>query len=68
MPITHRASCAARTPDAGGCIGELLVQLKWMLINRLSNAQVELEVVDFVKGWKGQAAPDACAVSRWMYS
>jgi len=47
-----------------GLISELLVQLKWMLINRHSNAQIETQMIDFVKGWKGQPAPDACAIGR----
>ncbi|MEK6321076.1 MAG: hypothetical protein AABN33_05275 [Acidobacteriota bacterium] len=42
------------TQDSG-LISELLVQLKWMLINRQSNTQIEKQLVDFVKGWKGQA-------------
>lgn len=45
-----------------GLISEGLVQLKWMLINRHTNVQIEKQLVDFVKGWKGQPAPDACAI------
>ena len=45
-------------------ISEFLVQLKWMLINRHSNAQIETQLVDFVKQWNGQPAPDACVVGR----
>ena len=49
------------TQDAG-LISEVLVQLKWMLINRHSNVQIEKQLVEFMKGWKGQPAPDACAI------
>ncbi len=45
-----------------GLISEVLVQLKWMLINRHTNIQIEKELVEFMKGWKGQPAPDACAI------
>ena len=45
-----------------GLISEMLVQLKWMLINHHSNAQVEKQLLDFKKQWKGQPAPDACAI------
>jgi len=50
------------TQDAG-LISELLVQLKWMLINRHANAQIEKQLVDFMKEWKGQPAPDACVIA-----
>ena len=46
-----------------GLISEALVQLKWMLINRHSNVQIEEQLVDFVKEWNGQPAPGACALS-----
>jgi len=45
-----------------GLISEALVQLKWMLINRRTNLEIEKQLVDFVKDWKGQPAPDACAI------
>ena len=45
-----------------GLISEVLVQLKWMLINRQSNIQIEKHLVEFMKAWKGQPAPDACAI------
>jgi len=45
-----------------GLISEVLVQLKWMLINRHSNIQIEKQLVEFMKGWKGQPAPDVCAI------
>ena len=45
-----------------GLISEMLVQLKWMLINHHSNAQIEKQLVDIKKQWKGQPTPDACAI------
>ena len=45
-----------------GLISEVLVQLKWMLINHDSNVQIEKQLVEFMKAWKGQPAPDACAI------
>jgi hypothetical protein len=59
LEADKRLVCA--TQDAG-LIGELLVQLKWMLINRHSNVQIEKQVVDFIKQWKGQPTPEACAI------
>jgi hypothetical protein len=47
-----------------GLISEILVDLKGMLINRHSNGQIEKQLLDFVKEWKGQPAPDACVVTR----
>jgi hypothetical protein len=45
-----------------GLISEVLVQLKWMLINHHSNVEIEKQLVEFMKAWKGQPAPDACAI------
>jgi len=45
-----------------GLISEVLVQIKWILINRHSNIQIEKQLVEFMKGWKGQPAPDVCAI------
>jgi hypothetical protein len=45
-------------------ISDLLVHLKWLLINRRTNAQIEQEVARFVKEWKGQPGPEVCAASR----
>ena len=45
-------------------ITDVLVQLKWMLINRRNNAAVEQELLAFVRDWKPQPAPEACVVSR----
>lgn len=59
LEVDSRLVCA--TQDAG-LIGDALVHLKWMLINRHSNIQIEKELVDFMRNWKGQPAPDACAI------
>lgn len=45
-------------------ITDVLVQLKWMLINRSSNARVEQDLLAFVKDWKPQPTPEACVASR----
>jgi hypothetical protein len=45
-----------------GLISEVLVQLKWMLINRHSNDQIENQLIDFLRTWKGESAPEACAI------
>jgi hypothetical protein len=45
-------------------ISDLLVHLKWLLINRHSNSQVEKQVVDFVREWKAQPGNEVCSVSR----
>ena len=45
-----------------GLISEVLIQLKWMLINRHSNEQIETQLLDFLNQWKGEAVPDACAI------
>ena len=59
LEADKRLICATQDP---GLISEALVQLKWMLINRHTNVQIEKQLVDFVKGWKGQPAPEACAI------
>ncbi|MEK6289705.1 MAG: hypothetical protein AABO57_28650 [Acidobacteriota bacterium] len=59
MEVGTRLVFATQDP---ALISEILVQLKWMLINRQSNAEIEKQLVGFVKEWKGQAAPDACVI------
>jgi hypothetical protein len=59
LEADNRLVCATQDP---GLISELLVQLKWMLINRHSNAQIEKQLVEFVKEWKGKPIPEACAI------
>jgi hypothetical protein len=45
-------------------IGDLLMHLKWMLINRLGNADIEKGVLDFTRDWKAKPGPELCAVSN----
>ncbi|HWO00455.1 MAG TPA: hypothetical protein VNS63_14420 [Blastocatellia bacterium] len=45
-------------------ITDLLVQLKWMLINRRTNREIEQETLAFAKDWKPQPSPEACVVAR----
>jgi len=45
-------------------IGDLLVHLKWLLINRHTNAQIERQVMDFVREWKAKPGNEVCSVSR----
>src|SRR5512143_3196959 len=59
LEVDSRLVCATQDP---GLIGDALVHLKWMLINHQSNIQIEKELVDFMRNWKGQPAPDACAI------
>jgi hypothetical protein len=59
LEADKRLICATQDP---GLISEALVHLKWMLINRHPNVQIEKQLVDFIKEWKGQSAPDACAI------
>lgn len=59
LEVDSRLVCATQDP---GLIGDALVHLKWMLINRYTNIQIENELVDFMRNWKGQLAPDACAI------
>jgi hypothetical protein len=43
-------------------IGDLLMHLKWMLINRLGNADIEKGVLEFARDWKAKPNPELCAV------
>ena len=43
-------------------ITDLLVQLKWMLINRRTNAEIEQDMLAFAKDWKPQPTTEACVV------
>jgi hypothetical protein len=45
-------------------IGDLLVHLKWLLINRHSNSQIERQVRDFVRDWKAKPGNEVCSVTR----
>ncbi len=43
-------------------IGDLLMHLKWLLINRVSNAEIEKGVMDFTREWKAKPNPELCLV------
>ncbi|HXG93588.1 MAG TPA: hypothetical protein VNN73_14680 [Blastocatellia bacterium] len=45
-------------------ISDILVHLKWLLINRKSNAEIEREMLSFIKEWKEKPGADVCATSR----
>jgi len=59
LEANNRLVLATQDP---ALISELLVQLKWMLINRQSNKLIETQMIDFVKNWKGQTTSEACAI------
>jgi hypothetical protein len=44
-------------------INDLLVHLKWLLINRRPNAEIEQEVARFAREWKARPGADSCALS-----
>jgi len=43
-------------------ISDLLLHMKWMLINRLSNADIEKGVLDFAREWTAKPDPTLCSV------
>jgi hypothetical protein len=45
-------------------ISDLLPHLKWMLINRLSNADIEKGVLEFARDWTAKPSSNICAVSN----
>jgi hypothetical protein len=45
-------------------IGDALIKLKWLLINRKTNAQIEAEMRDFVTTWSENLGDQVCAMSR----
>ncbi len=59
LEVDNRLICATQNP---GLISDALVHLKWMLINRQPNVQIEKGLVDFMKEWKGQPTSEACAI------
>jgi hypothetical protein len=61
LEVDKRLVIATQDP---ALIGDLLVHLKWLLINRHSNSQIEKQVADFAREWKGQSGNEVCPVSR----
>jgi len=45
-------------------INDLLIKMKWLLINRLSNDQIETELQRFIGEWTEIPNLDVCAASR----
>ncbi|HMG36027.1 MAG TPA: hypothetical protein VKM94_18975 [Blastocatellia bacterium] len=45
-------------------INDLLVKMKWLLINRLSNVQIEAEVKRFIGEWTETPTLDVCVATR----
>jgi len=45
-------------------VADVLVKLKWLLINRRSNEEIERETLKFMIEWKEQPAGETCTVSR----
>ena len=61
LEVDKRLVIATQDP---ALIGDLLVHLKWLLINRNSNSQIEKQVADFAREWKGNSGNEVCSVSR----
>jgi len=45
-------------------INDLLIKMKWLLINRLSNSQIETELQRFIGEWTEIPNLDVCVASR----
>jgi hypothetical protein len=60
LDIDKRVAFATHNPSL---INELLVKLKWMLINRHTNAQIERQMLDIVRTWKDADTPDTCELT-----
>ena len=56
LEVGKRIAFATQSPTL---INELLVKLKWMLINRHANAQIEKQLFEIAKNWKEPASPGA---------
>jgi hypothetical protein len=60
LEIGRRIAFATQNP---ALINELLIKLKWMLINRHSNAQIEKQLVEIARDWKDNSeAVTSCPV------
>ena len=58
LEVGKRIVFATQNPPL---INELLIKLKWMLINRHTNPQIEKQLLEIAKGWKDD--PSAGATS-----
>lgn len=61
LEVGKRLVIASQDP---ALVSDLLVHLKWLLINRHTNSQIEKQVTDFVREWKGQPGNEVCSVAR----
>ncbi|HKG23760.1 MAG TPA: hypothetical protein VKC34_17800 [Blastocatellia bacterium] len=52
LEVGRRLAFATQNP---ALINELLMKLKWMLINRHSNAQIEKQLLEIARDWKDSA-------------
>ena len=43
-------------------ISDLLLHMKWMLINRMSNSEIEKGVMDFANQWTAKPDSNLCSV------
>jgi hypothetical protein len=59
LEVDRKVVLATQNP---GLINELLVRLKWMLINHYSNKQMETELGRIAREWKDTADETSCAV------
>lgn len=60
LEVNRRLVFATQDPSL---INELLVNLKWLLINRNSNAEVERQLAKVVNAWDAEAANKAADAS-----
>ena len=60
LEVDKRIALATQDPSL---ISELLIKLKWMLINRISNSEIENQMVEIAREWKGAPAGVACLAS-----
>lgn len=60
LEVNDRIALATQDPSL---INELLIRLKWMLLNRLSNSEIEDQMVEIAREWKGAPEGVACLAS-----
>lgn len=57
LEVARRVAFATHNPSL---INELLLKLKWLLINRHTNEQIEKAMVEVVHSWKDVQTSDTC--------
>ena len=60
LEVNDRIALAIQDPSL---INELLIKLKWMLLNRLSNSEIEDHMAEIARDWKGAPEGIACMAS-----